>query len=59
MEFMGFAIILNFLMCAQGYFFGCLSDNPEAAQQINGFTMMIFMLLSGGLGSIDSFPWIL
>ena len=27
-----YALILNFTMCAQGYFCGCLSDNEEVSK---------------------------
>ena len=54
--FVFYAGLLNFVNVAQGYFCGVLSDNEEAAKQINTFAILLFMLTSGGLGNVDSFP---
>lgn len=47
---------LNFVMCSQGYFCGVLTDNENGAQQINTFAILLFMLTSGGLGNLATFP---
>ena len=54
--FMLYAVILNLVMIAQGYFCGTLSDNENVAQQTNTFLMILFMLTSGGLANAGSFP---
>ena len=52
----GFAVMLNLTMCAQGYWCGSLTDDEFTAQPINTTIILIFMLTSGGLGNADSFP---
>jgi ABC-type multidrug transport system permease subunit len=54
--FVLFAMLLNMVNVAQGYFCGILTDNEQAAQQINTFAILLFMLTSGGLGNVDAFP---
>lgn len=57
--FIAYAVILNLTMCAQGYWCGTLCSGEAAAQQVNTFMILLFMLTSGGLGNVDSFPtWI-
>ena len=57
--FVLYAGILNLAMNAQGYFCGVLTDDPEGANQINTFAILLFMLTSGGLGNVAAFPaWI-
>ena len=51
-----YVIALNFVMCSQGYFCGVLTDNETGAQQINTFAILLFMLTSGGLGNLATFP---
>lgn len=54
--FILYAVILNLVMVAQGYFCGVCTDNDQAANQINTFLMLFFMLTSGGLANAGSFP---
>jgi len=57
--FVMYAMLLNLTMNAQGYFCGVMSDNDQTANQINTFTILLFMLTSGGLGNAGSFPgWV-
>lgn len=59
MLFVLYAILLNLVMSAQGYFCGVLSDSEEVAKQANVFMILLFMLTSGGLGNAAAFPpWI-
>ena len=51
-----YSVVLNFAMCAQGYMIGCMTDDHETANSTNGFFIMIFMLVSGGIGNITAFP---
>ena len=44
-------------MSAQGFFCSVLVSDDQAANTINTFIILIFMLTSGGLGNIDSFPF--
>ena len=54
--FEAYAIILNVIMCAQGYLIGSITNDLETANQINSFSIILFMLVSGGLGSLADFP---
>lgn len=54
--FIAYAVVLNLVMVAQGYFCGCLTDTDQVAQQFNTFLMLFFMLTSGGLANAGSFP---
>lgn len=56
LEFLAFAILLNFIMVCQGYFCGMLTTNEFAAQPINTMIILLSMLTSGGLGNAASFP---
>ena len=54
--FVLFAGVMNLTMNAQGYFCGVMTTDEQLAQQINTFMILLFMLTSGGLGNVDSFP---
>ena len=43
-------------MCAQGYLIGSATNDLETANQLNSFSIILFMLVSGGLGSLSDFP---
>jgi len=54
--FILYAVVLNICMVCQGYFCGALCETDSTANQVNSMMMIIFMLCSGGLGNVTSFP---
>ena len=57
--FMAYAMLLNVESIAQAYFCGTLTSDETAAQSINTMMILLFMLTSGGLGNVDSFPTVI
>ena len=55
-----FFVLLSFLHCvtmsAQGYWCGVCSDYDSVAREMNISLLLVYMLTSGGLANVNSFP---
>lgn len=56
LRFLLYAVQHNLIGNAIGYFSGILTDDDNSARNINTFLLLFFMLTSGALANVASFP---